>query len=87
MLKACLDTNVWLSGLLYSGVPREIAQGILSLVKEKQADNLILETAWLGEAQYLVTGDKKHLLPLNGHFHKINIITPATFLSVLKENI
>src|SRR3989339_836006 len=134
LIKACVDTNVWLSGLVFSGVPAQIVdlamkkhfelilssiilselkdnlihkfmvekavaaklcdsiaqiaalyepQGTVHLIKEKHADNLVLETALIGQAEFLVTGDKKHLLPL-GTFKGIKIITPAMFLSILR---
>lgn len=38
-----------------------------------------LACAVAGKADYLVTGDKKHLLPL-GSFCGIPIVTPAAFL-------
>lgn len=129
MLKICIDTNVWISGLLFSGpsskvvdsalenkftlicsdfileelkrnlinkfklTPKFVKQlindiiliadiyepmGKVDIIKEKHADNLILETAFLGDANYLITGDKKHLLPLK-EYAGIKIISPADF--------
>ena len=46
-------------------------------------DNLVLETALMGGADILVTGDKKHLLPL-GKFHGIIIEPPSRFLQRLE---
>lgn len=46
-------------------------------------DNRILETAVEGNADYIITGDKKHLLPLK-EFKDIPIVTPAQFLNTLK---
>jgi len=46
------------------------------------ADNLVLELAVLGECDVLVTGDKKHLLPLNP-FQGIVIEPPSLFLKRL----
>jgi predicted nucleic acid-binding protein len=43
---------------------------------------MVLECALAGEADYLVTGDKKHLLPLR-QFRGIRIISPAEFLKRL----
>ena len=134
MLKVCIDTNVWISGLLYSGVPAEVVdlalkkkfelilskfileelekklihkfelkpklasqlifriaevadlyepKGLFHVISNKHADNLILETAWIGEAKYLVTGDRKHLLPLE-FFKNVEIISPSDFLKILK---
>lgn len=42
-------------------------------------DEMILECGVAAEAQLIVTGDKKHLLPLK-RFREIDIITPAEFL-------
>ena len=136
MLKVCLDTNVWISGLVYpTGKPAEIInlalnrkfqivtslfilnevernltkkfdidvkrvrriiyrisqiadvydpKGTLRVIEKHHADNFILETAWMGRAKYLVTGDKEHLLPLK-IFKHIKIIEPAAFLLRLKN--
>jgi putative PIN family toxin of toxin-antitoxin system len=42
-------------------------------------DEMILECALAAEADCIVTGDKKHLLPLK-NFREIAIISPADFL-------
>jgi len=42
-------------------------------------DEMILECALAGEAGCIVSGDKKHLLPLR-EFRGIAIVTPADFL-------
>lgn len=42
-------------------------------------DNKVLEVCLGGEVDYLVTGDKKHLLPLK-QFQGIPIVTPDQFL-------
>lgn len=135
MLKVCLDTNVWISGLAFSGVPAEIVnlafsrkfqvvtstlileelnrnlvkkfdvnpkrakhlcfriaqisdvyepKGTIHAIVGHPSDNLVLETAVLGRAKYLVTGDKEHLLPLKV-FKNIRIIEPAAFLLRLKN--
>lgn len=129
LLRVCLDTNVLVSGLVFSGVPSKIVDaafkkrfcwitadfildeldknltkkfkvsritadllreqileiadvyepiGKVKMVKECPADNFVLETAWIGDAEYLVTGDKKHLLPLKT-FHSSTIIDPRAF--------
>ena len=44
-----------------------------------QPDNKILEAAMEGKVDFIVTGDKKHLLPLK-EFKGIPIITPEQFL-------
>ncbi len=48
-------------------------------------DEMVLECALAAEADYIVTGDKKHLLPLK-QFRDIPIISPADFLSRLKSS-
>lgn len=52
--------------------------GAIQYINHKQ-DNLVLETALLGNADVLVTGDKKDLLPLK-LFHGIIIEPPSAFL-------
>jgi len=47
-------------------------------------DNKILEAALEGKVNYIVTGDRKHLLPLK-EFKGIPIITPAQFLIILRS--
>lgn len=49
-------------------------------------DNLILEIALIGGADVLVTGDKKHLLPLH-KYHGVVIEPPSTFLKRLDQNL
>lgn len=43
------------------------------------ADEMVLECAVAGEADYIVTGDKKHLLRLSV-YNDIPIVSPADFL-------
>ncbi len=42
-------------------------------------DEMVLECAIAAEADFIVSGDTKHLLPL-GEFRGIRIVTPAAFL-------
>lgn len=58
--------------------------GKLHLIKNHVMDNLVLETAVLGDADFLVTGDKKHLLPI-GNYGRLKIVDPATFVMNLKK--
>jgi putative PIN family toxin of toxin-antitoxin system len=51
----------------------------INIIKEKQDDNRILECAVSGKVDYLITGDKKHILPL-GSIQGISIITITEFL-------
>ena len=137
MPRVCLDTNVWLSGLVHrSGPPARIVdlaldkkfrlitssvmldelernltrkfefkpreardvrhqiveiaelhepRGEIQVIAEDHVDNLVLETAALGKARYLVTGDRKHLLPL-GTFKMTKIVAPADFLPLVDDD-
>jgi len=51
----------------------------LTVITAKEDDNRILECALAAKAEYLVTGDKAHLLPLK-RFRGIEIVSPAEFL-------
>jgi putative PIN family toxin of toxin-antitoxin system len=51
----------------------------VSVVKEKDDDNRILECAIEGDVRYFISGDKKHLLPLK-EYQGIKILSPAQFL-------
>ena len=51
----------------------------IALVVAKDDDNRILECAVAARADYLVTGDKEHLLPLRS-IGETQIVTPADFL-------
>ncbi len=53
----------------------------LSVIRNDVSDNRILECAVAGDAQYIVTGDKNHLLPLK-KYKNIKIISPAEFLKL-----
>lgn len=47
-------------------------------------DNMIIACALTGQANYIVTGDKKHLLPLK-EYEGIKIVTALTFLEMLNQ--
>jgi putative PIN family toxin of toxin-antitoxin system len=53
----------------------------IALVTAKDDDNRILESALAAGADYLVTGDKEHLLPLKC-IGTTQIVTPAAFLEL-----
>ena len=57
-------------------LPEEIAGG--------HADNRVLECAAAASADYLVTGDRRHLLPI-GEFRGARIVNARSFLSVLED--
>lgn len=135
MLKVCIDTNVWISGIMFSGPPAEVVTtafnrkfdvvlsrvildelernllnkfhfsrgntkrminrilqvadlyeplGSIRVIPNRHPDNLVLETAALGNAKFLVTGDKEHLLPLK-RFKHIKIVEPTAFLMYVKN--
>ena len=48
-------------------------------------DNRILECATAGKTDYIVSGDKKHLLPL-GEFQGIKIITCDQLLKLVRDS-
>ena len=54
----------------------------LSVIKEKEADNRVLECAVEGRAPYIVSGDTKHLQPLK-EYQGIKISSPAQFLEAI----
>lgn len=68
----------WVSALTESAelvFPAERATGATS----DPDDEMVLECALAAEADFIVTGDKKHLLPLR-QFRNIPIVSPAEFL-------
>ncbi len=134
MPSATADTNVYISGLRFGGVPerfldqaasgdfrldisdailnetlgvlrdkfqwnaealREAEQDIrsythhvtptetLDVIKGDPSDNRILECAAAANSDYIVTGDTRHLLPLE-HYDGIPIVKVAEFLKQLQ---
>ena len=53
-----------------------------SVITAKDDDNRILECALAAQAEFLVTGDKEHLLPLES-YRNTRIVTPSQFLDLL----
>lgn len=53
----------------------------LSVIKDDPSDNKIIECAVAAGANYIVTGDKNHLLPVK-EYKGIKILTPAEFLKL-----
>ncbi|MCZ0938336.1 MAG: putative toxin-antitoxin system toxin component, PIN family [Caldilineaceae bacterium] len=58
-------------------------QRILSVIENHQADNQILACALEASADYLITGDRRHLLPLET-YRNVRIINASQFLSLLE---
>jgi putative PIN family toxin of toxin-antitoxin system len=54
----------------------------VSVIKEKDDDNRILECAIEARVPYLISGDRKHLLPLK-EYQGTKILSPAEFLRLL----
>jgi putative PIN family toxin of toxin-antitoxin system len=54
----------------------------LNIVKQHDSDNRILECAVEGKAQYIISGDEHHLLPLR-KYRGIKILNPAEFLKII----
>ncbi len=58
--------------------------GTLKVVAADPDDDKILECAEAGAATHIVTGDRRHLLPL-GSFKGIAIVTAADFLALARQ--
>ncbi|MGI8644251.1 MAG: putative toxin-antitoxin system toxin component, PIN family [Thermomicrobiales bacterium] len=61
-------------------------QRTLGVVLADPDDNKIIECAVAGNADVIVTGDKKHLLPL-GSYEGIPIVSPAALLTMLDDTL
>jgi len=86
MFKVLTKQFGWAEGSAEKAVKaiKEIANFIepterLSIIKGKESDNRILECAVFGKADFIVTGDTKHILPLK-EYQGIRILKPAEFL-------
>ena len=58
--------------------------GTLKAVSADPDDDKVLECAEVGGATHVVTGDRRHLLPL-GSFQGIAIVTAADFLAIATQ--
>jgi len=58
--------------------------GELRAIDSDPADNKVLECAVVAGADYIVTGDRRHLLPL-GEYRGIHICTASEFLELMKK--
>lgn len=65
------------------GVWIEPVNTLLVVIQDK-SDNIYVECAVEGDAQYIVSGDD-HLLDL-GEYHGIIVLSPASFVTLLKTN-
>ena len=57
----------------------------LQVVKADPKDDMIVECGVVGKASHIVTGDKKHLLPMR-RYQNIDIVTATDFLTMFSEN-
>jgi uncharacterized protein len=58
--------------------------GTLRAVLADPKDDMIIECAMVAGADYIVTGDRRHLLPIGLH-QGIRLISPDTLLNVVAE--
>ncbi len=56
----------------------------IDVIKEDPPDNKFLECAVEAKADYLISGDNKHLLPLK-NFQGIRIVSPSQFLKLYQR--
>ena len=56
----------------------------LAAITNDESDNRLLELAVAGKARYIITGDKRHLLPLR-RFQGIEVVSPTEFLALHKS--
>jgi predicted nucleic acid-binding protein len=54
----------------------------LGVVAADPDDNKVVECAVVGRSTHIVTGDRRHLLPLGG-YQGIDIVTAAEFLALV----
>jgi putative PIN family toxin of toxin-antitoxin system len=83
------DRFEWKTEQLHRALSRIRAKTILvqpkirvSAIKEKDDDNRILECAVEAKVEYLVSGDRKHLLPLR-EYQGVKISSPAEFMRIV----
>ncbi len=76
------NKQVTVTGSYIKGIATFIKPDVsLSVIRNDVSDNRILECAVAGDAQYIVKGDKNHLLPLK-KYKNIKIISPTEFLKL-----
>ena len=59
---------------------------ILHIISADPDDDNVLECAVAGGAGYIISGDRRHILPL-GSYQGITILNPADFLSKIKPSL
>ncbi len=56
----------------------------LQVVEADPKDDMIIECGVVGKASHIITGDKKHLLPMR-RYQNVDIVTATDFLTVFSE--
>ena len=57
----------------------------LQVVEADPKDDMIVECGVVGKASHIITGDRKHLLPMR-RYQNIDIVTATDFLTIFPEN-
>lgn len=70
---------------------RDVAEKVevtshLNVIKDPEGDNRVLECAVDGKADFVVSGDTKHILPLR-EYKGIKILSPSDFVKLLPVTI
>lgn len=89
MTRVVADTNIYVSAVMFAGLPGSLLDlgllvapdFVLDVVKDDPDDNRVLECAVAGKADYIVSGDR-HLLKLKAHAG-IPIPTARQFLDAV----
>ena len=59
--------------------------GDVIVVNDDPDDDKFFAVALVAQAQYIVSGDKTHVLPV-GQYEGIQVVAPATFLRILQKD-
>ena len=59
--------------------------GDVTVVNDDTDDDKFFAVALVAQAQYIVSGDKTHVLPV-GQYEGIQVVAPATFLRILQKD-
>ena len=79
-----LEKEVFLKNLRRVAIVLANSKLKINVIEEDPPDNKFLQCAVEAKADYLISGDNKHLLPLK-NFQGIKIITPGEFLKLYQE--
>lgn len=73
-LRGIKRTSLWIS-----------VDQTLAVIESDETDNRFIELAVAGKARYIITGDKRHLLPLR-RYQGIEIVSPTEFLALYRSS-